>query len=163
MTTSGPKQTVIISSKAEIEQFGKRITKEDIDVTFWHTPVSNEDKIYAVAINNTKHVIKLINESNVFAINFVGIDMIDNIKKCATLHGEHIDKISKLNLIHYEGPHSECPILKNACTVLECNVIETKIFADYTLFIAKIINSIKHFDSKRLFYLGNDKFTTTKD
>ncbi len=159
---SGPHQTAFITSKAQIEQFGKEIIKEDIDTTFWHMPISKEDKVYAIAIHNTKHVIKLIEKSNIFAINFIGLDMADKVKKCSTIHGEHIDKIKELDLICYEGPHTEAPILKTACAVLECHVIETKKFTDYTLFIAKIINSIKEYDSKRLFYLGNNNFTTTK-
>lgn len=159
---TGPHQAVLITSKAEIEQFGKSITKEDIDTVFWHMPVSLDEKIYAIAIHNSKHIIKLISESKILAINFVGLDMMEQVKKCSNLHGEHIDKIKQLDLVCYEGPHTEAPILKSACAVLECNVIETKKFTDYTLFITKIINSAKEYDCKRLFYLGNNTFTTTK-
>jgi flavin reductase (DIM6/NTAB) family NADH-FMN oxidoreductase RutF len=159
----GPQQIVLITSRAEVEQFGKEIIKEDVDVAFWHTPISKEEMLYAIAINNKKHVIKLIEKSNIFAINFVSFSMLEKVKQCSKLHGEHIDKIKELDLDTKEGSHIEVPILKDACAFLECNVIETKKYSDYTLFIAKIINSVKEYDSKRVFFVGNNNFTTTND
>lgn len=159
----GPQQIVLVTSRSEIEQFGKTTIKEDVDIAFWHTPISKEDKIYAVAINNKKHVIKLIEKSNVLVINFVGLEFLDKVKKCSKLHGEHIDKIKELDLLTIEGHHVDVPVLKESCAFLECNVIETRKYPDYTLFITKIINSVEEYTSKRIFFAGNNIFTTTKD
>jgi len=160
---TGPHQTILVTSKADIEQFGKIINKEDIDTCFWHMPISQKDKLYAISIHNSKHIVNLIEKSEILVVNFVGLDLIDKVRKCSKLHGEHIDKIKQLDFVCKEGNHTEIPILKDACAFIECKVIEIKKFSDYTLFITKIINSSKEYDNKRLFYLGNDKYTTTKD
>jgi len=158
----GPQQIVLVTARAEIEQLGRKKIKDDIETVFWHMPVSKEELIYAVAIENHKHILGLINESGVFCINFLGLDMLDSVKRCSSMHGEHIDKFSEIGFRKTEAQSIECPFIKEACAHMDCQVMQTIDFKDTTVLIAKIINSEVKYQVKRLFQLNNN-YTTTKD
>lgn len=159
----GPQQAILISSRADIEQFGKEISKDDIEAVYWHMPVSKEELLYAVTLNNSKHIISLIKLSGVFVVNFIPFDLEKKVHDCNLMHGQHVDKFKELDFIKIEASSVECPCIKEACAYLECQVVQTIEYRDYTLFIAKIINSSTVFDVKRLFHLRNNKYTTTKE
>lgn len=159
----GPQQVILVTSRAEIEQFGKKISKDDIETAFWHTPVSKDDLLYAVCLNNSKHILKIIKESGIFCVNFLQYSMEKKVHKCNLMHGEHSDKFKILGFEKAEAGHIECPYIKEACAHLECTVVQTVVYKDFTLFIAKIINSNVKNVVKRLFHLQNNEYTTTKD
>jgi flavin reductase (DIM6/NTAB) family NADH-FMN oxidoreductase RutF len=114
-------------------------------------------------VHKSKHIFKIIQTSKVFAVNFLSFDNSDIVHKCNLLHGEHIDKFKELNLLKLNSTSMECPILKESCAYLECNVIDILEYKDYAVFIAKIINSNVKYACKRLYHLKDDKYTTTKD
>jgi len=159
----GPMQAVLITSRAEIEQFGKKIVKDDVESVFWHMPFSKEEMVYAIAIHKGKHIVNLIKVSKVFVVNFLSSDDSKIVHKCNLMHGQHIDKFSELKLLKLESSAIECPLIKEACAYMECNVIDILEYKDYAVFIAKIINSNVKYACKRLFHLKDDKYTTTKD
>ncbi|MFT4297946.1 MAG: flavin reductase family protein, partial [Candidatus Woesearchaeota archaeon] len=157
----GPQQAILITSQASIEEFGKQSFKDDIETVFWHMPVSKEELLYAIAVHNSKNIISLIEESKVFAVNFLPFNLEKEVHQCNLIHGRHIDKFEKLNFTKKEASNIECCYIKEACAHLECHVFETLNFKDYTVFIAKIINSSIEYDVKRLFHLRKDQYTTT--
>ncbi|MFT4304067.1 MAG: flavin reductase family protein [Candidatus Woesearchaeota archaeon] len=158
----GPQQAILITSRAEIEELGKKIEKDEIDTTCWHMPVSMNEHLYAIAIHNSKNINKIIQKSKIFVINFLGFDMEHKFIMCDKLHGQHINKFNKLELIKINAEHVESFYIKEACAILECEVQNMLEFADYTVYIAKSINSKGFYDIKRLFHLKKDIFTTTK-
>lgn len=159
----GPQQAVIITSRAEIEQFGKKIVKDDIETIFWHMPVSKEELLYAISVPKRKFIYNIIKESGIFVVNFIGFDLQKEVHKCNLIHGEHIDKFKEIGFRKKEAEAIECPVIEEACGYLECKVIESKEFSDYCIFTAKIINSNVKNHIKRLFHLQNNLYTTTKD
>jgi len=159
----GPRQVILVSSQGEIEQFGKDMTKEDIETVFWHMPVSKDELLYAIAVHNNKNIINIIKASGIFVINFIPADMEKKVHQCNLLHGQHLDKFKELGLTKLEASSIEAPYIKEACAHIECHVTETLEYSDYTVFIAKIINSNVAFDVKRLFHIKKDRYTTTKD
>jgi flavin reductase (DIM6/NTAB) family NADH-FMN oxidoreductase RutF len=160
---TGPDQVILVSSSAEIEQFGKKIIKDDIDTVFWHMPISKEELLYAIAVKNNKNIITLINKSNIFVVNFIPFNLEKEVKECNFLNGQHIDKFEKLGFIRKNADNIECVYLKEACAHLECQVKEVLKYKDYTVFIAKIINSSVEYNVKRLFHLKKDKYSMMKD
>lgn len=159
----GPQQVCIITSRANIEQFGKNITKDDVECIFWHMAVSKDELLYAIAVPNTKHIVKLIKKSGVFCVNFMAKELENKVHKCNLIHGEHLDKFMRLGFRRQEAKSIECPIVDNACAILECKVEETKEYEDYSMFIAKIVNSDIKSRCERLFHLRNNHYTTTKN
>ena len=99
----GPRQVILVSSQGEIEQFGKEMTKEDIETIFWHMPVSKEELLYAIAVHNNKNIINIIKASGVFVINFIPADMEKKVHQCNLLHGQHLDKFKELGLTKLEA------------------------------------------------------------
>jgi flavin reductase (DIM6/NTAB) family NADH-FMN oxidoreductase RutF len=159
----GPQQAVLITSRAVIDQFGKKTEKDDVDAVFWHMPVSKEDMTYAVSLPKRKFITRLIVQSGVFAVNFMGAGSEKKVHKCNLLHGEHIDKFKELELMKRDADGIECPVLDEAVAYIECDVIQSVEFSEYVLLIAKIINSKLKSKAHRLFHVKNDVYTTTKD
>lgn len=160
---SGPRQVVLITARAEIEEFGGKNVKEDVEPAFWHMPLSNEERMYAVAIHNNKNATWLIKNSGVFVINFLPLGMGNKVEECTAYSEKNKDKFENLELQKEDADAIECPRLKDACAYLECQVFETRQYSDYTLFIAKIINSNAKYRSKRLFHLRDKEYTTTRE
>jgi len=159
----GPQQVILVTSRAEVEDFGKEVTKDDIETVFWHTPLSQSELMYAVSIHNGKNIVSLIKKSGVFVVNFLPLDLEKKVHICNTSHGEHVDKFKKLDLIKIEASSVESPKIKEACGYIECHVVQTLEYEDYTVFIAKIINSSTVFNTKRLFHIKESQYTTTKE
>ncbi|MFT4344007.1 MAG: flavin reductase family protein [Candidatus Woesearchaeota archaeon] len=163
MSLATPHQVVLITSRANVDEFGKKKLKDDLDTALWHMPVSVKEMVYAVALPRQKHTTQLILSSGVFVVNFLPYNMHDVAKKCDSLHGQHIDKFSALDVIKIDAQAIECSCIKEACGYLECSVQDIKEYEDMVLFIAKIIKSVHVYDVKRLVYQSKDVYTTTKD
>jgi flavin reductase (DIM6/NTAB) family NADH-FMN oxidoreductase RutF len=159
----GPTQAIMITSRAEIDYFGKKTFKDDVDTIYWHMPISSDARKFAIAVPNNKSVLNLIALSKVFILNFLPVEMQDVAEKCDKMISSNHDKISKLGLLTLEGDGVECLRLKGASAYIECNVEETKKFQDCTFITANIIKTDFKYRTKRLFRIEEGNYTTTKD
>jgi len=156
-----PRQTVLISSKGEADIFGKQILKDNLTAIDQHMSCSNNPRLYAISLSKTSFSYKLINESNVFIVNFVSHNLAEEIKICLTRHGDYTDKFKETKLTKVEGEKVDCPLVKEALGHLECEVVEEIETGDHIVFIGKVLKESLKEDDKRLFHLGNHKFSTT--
>jgi flavin reductase (DIM6/NTAB) family NADH-FMN oxidoreductase RutF len=156
-----PRQIILISSKAEIDVFGKQILKENLTAIDQHMPCSNNPKLYAINLSKISFSYRLIKKSNVFIVNFVSNNLAEEAKICLTRHGDHTDKFKETNLTKVEGETVDCPSVKEALGYLECEVVEEIETGDHITFIGKILREFLKEDDKRLFHLGDHQFSTT--
>ena len=70
-----PRQTILVTSRAEIDIIGKEVQKDDIITLSWHMPVSFKPSIYAIAIGKSKFSSKLIEKSKDKKVYFIGAYM----------------------------------------------------------------------------------------
>lgn len=158
----GPRQTVLVTCRGKVKILGRDQEKDNIITVAWDTPVSTEPPIYAVAIGKTRFSCKLILASKVFCVNFIGKSMQDAAMFCGRNSGEHVDKFSQAGLNKEDCEKIDCPRIADALGHLECEVMEQVEAGDHILFIGKVINSQQKKEDKRLIYLGQENFTTTK-
>jgi flavin reductase (DIM6/NTAB) family NADH-FMN oxidoreductase RutF len=159
----GPTQVALITASGEIDYFGKKAARSEVDMVLWHCAVSVEDRKYAIVVGNNKPILSLIIKSGVFIVNFIPSSMSDVAEKIRNLAPTESNIIQKLGLSTEEGDGVDAPRLKDAMAYIDCNVSETKRFADYTLIIANIIKTNLKFKSSRLFHLDDGNYTTTKE
>jgi len=161
MDLLGPQQIILVTTRAEINYFGKESIKDDIDTVVWHTAISRKEKKYAIVVDKNKFITDLIKKSGIFIVNFMPFGLEKEVAKINSTHGIGVDKFEYV--IKKEASHLDAPVVQEAIAHLECHVVETKEYADTVLFIANIINSDNHKECKRLFYSKNSHYTTTNE
>lgn len=158
---SYPKQTVLITTRANINIFGRDIEKDNIMTCSWHTMLSFDPFLYAVLISPKRFTHQLIDRAKIFCINFISQDMKELAIKCGTHTGKVVDKFRSFYIEKEECEKIDCPYLKDASAVFECRVISSIKLGDHTLFVGHVLKSKQLNKKKRLFQLGHEQFTTT--
>lgn len=157
MRIDGPRQVVLITSKARIGL----ITRENIFPADWHMPVSFKPKLHAIAVGKKRFSHKTISKSKIFVINFISKACEDIVKKCGSTSGKDINKFEYFGLQRIPAKKVNCPRLKKALGWKECNVIKAVDAGDHTIFIGKVVYEESAKEGKRLFHKGGMLFTTT--
>ena len=81
--------------------------------------------VFMVAVRESRHTYKLLNETGVFTVNIPGEGMEDAVDFCGTESGRDHDKFKELNLTAKRGRMVEAPIVDECAIHLECKVIAT--------------------------------------
>jgi len=158
-----PRQTVLVTSRANVNVAGKALEKEDIITLDWHTPLSIKPILYGIVVGKSRFSYKLIHESKVFAVNFMSKDNEKEVLFCGRNSGEFIDKFSRSGLTKGEAEKIDCPIIKEALAHIECEVADEIETGDHVIFIGKVLNTKLNKKGKRIFHTEGDNFTTTRD
>ena len=156
-----PRQTILVTSRAEVKQLGKKIEKDNIMAVSWHTPISSVPSLYGILISKKRFTYKLIKESQVFAVNFMSIENKEQVLECGTRSGEYIDMFEKSKLTKKECDKIDCPYIEESLACLECSVQEEIELGDHVLFIGRILKSEKFKEGRRIFQTRDRNFTTT--
>ena len=98
--------------------------------------VSNNPPMVMVSISPKNYTHKLIHEAGRFTINTLAEGQQEIGKHFGFASGRDTDKLKDIEYIEGE---SGAPILKEAMSFLECEVSDTLITGDHTLFIGKVI------------------------
>ncbi len=162
LTFITPRETVLITSRGTLTQFGKEFLKDNITPTDWHMPLSPSH--FAISLPKNSFTAQLIAQSGVFVVNFVSVGFADTVRLFGKSSGHTVDKFSTYSLAKEEADGVDCCRLKDAVAYISCHVVEQHAFDDYILFIGKVVASRELVSSaKRLFHVGGGEFTTTKD
>lgn len=160
---TNPRQTVIVTCRARGARVMGVETEKDNAITIdWHMPVSFTPQLYAIAVGKTRFSHKIIQESSAYVVNFLPPDMADAALYCGRRSGEHLDKLKEAKLKLHDADNVDCGRLVGAVGYLECEVIQEIDAGDHTIFIGKVVHADMIRESKRLFHVDHDDFTTTK-
>ena len=127
----------------------------------WHMPVSKEPFLYAIAVNKQSYSKRLIEESGVFAVNFVPFSWKDKVLFCGRHSGMHRDKFAESGLEKEECTSLHCVRVKDALGYLECQLVQTIDAGDHVIFLGKVLHEEQLHQEKRLYHVYEDEFTTT--
>jgi len=170
-TLTNPRQTILVTCRYK--------DKDNIITMDWHTPLSFNPMMYAIAIGKKRFSCGLIKNSNAFVVNFMSKDYEKEILFCGRNSGRdydastglsvnpeqrrRVDKFKETGFQKEEAEGIDCPRIKQVLGFLECKVVREVEVGDHILFIAKVVNSSLKKKGKRLFHLWGDKFTTTEN
>ncbi|NQU78314.1 flavin reductase family protein [Candidatus Woesearchaeota archaeon] len=161
METVNPRQVVLVTARGKTDSLGRTLQKDNIITLSWHTPLSFDPYLYGICIGKKRFSCKLIQESKVFAVNFIAHEMKGMALYCGRSTGEVVDKFCKEGLTKEECDSIDCCRIQEASAWLECEVIDQLETGDHILFVGKVTSKSNKDDRKRLFYMGNDRFTST--
>ena len=160
---TGPRQIVLVSSRATMSVMGKEEEKNNIITVAWHMPVSMNPQLYTVAIGKTRYSCKIMQKSKSFVVNFVPFELKEQALYCGTHSGAHVDKFRESKLTMEEAEKIDCCRIKEAAGFMECEVVNEVDAGDHFIFIGKVVNSVSKEVAKRLFQGDTTDFTTTKN
>lgn len=154
-----PRETVLVTTRGKIIQFGKEIVKENVAPVDWHMPLSVSH--FAISVPKNSCTAHLIRESAVFVVNFVGTGFADPVRLLGKNSGHSVDKFAVFSIAKEEADGVDCCRLKDAVAYISCHVVEQHSFEDYVLFVGKVVASRELVSgAKRLFHLGGGEFGT---
>lgn len=158
----GPFQTVLVTSRGKGEAFGKIVEKDNIITIDWHTQISSNPPLYGIAVHKKRFSYQLIEESKIFAINYMSKSFERAAIICGTKSGSHIDKWKEAGLAKEECDKIDCPFIKEASGHIECEVESSYEIGDHTLFVGKVVFADIKEKGERLIHLGGNEFSSTK-
>lgn len=103
----------------------------------WVSRVSRNPPMVMVSIGHKGYTNELIKKGGSFVINTLAQGQQEIGKHFGFVSGRDVDKLKD---IEYMEGESGAPILKEAMSCLECEVSDSLITGDHTLFVGKVIN-----------------------
>jgi len=102
----------------------------------WVSRTSRNPPMVTVSIGETNYTNELIKKAKYFVVNTLNEGQQEMGKHFGFTSGRDTDKFKD---IEYIEEKSGAPILKEALSYLECELFDTLITGDHTLFIGKVI------------------------
>ncbi len=161
MADDKPRQVILVSTRGNAELLGKTYSKDNVLTVTWHMPMSFDPKLYGISIGKNRFSRMLIDDSRVFALNFMAYGTQDKVLYCGRNSGAAVDKFEGAGLTKEECSHIDCCRIKEASAQMECEVIDRFEVGDHIVYVGKVIKEHTNDDRKRLLYVGGDKFTST--
>ncbi|MFC1753314.1 flavin reductase family protein [Thermoproteota archaeon] len=155
-----PRQVICVTSRAEVDVLGQRQVKDNIFTLAWHCPLSFDPLLYGICVGKGRYSLDLIRKGKVFVVNFMPHERLDDVLFCGRNSGAHVDKFEKTDLVKEEAETIDCSRIKEALGYLECEIFSEYDIGDHILIIGKVLKAHSA-KGPRLFYLGNNEFSTT--
>jgi len=106
----------------------------------WLTQISFEPPLVALAVEETAHTRKLIDESKVFSVNVLPTGTPEDLLVTFTKPQKRVgNKFEKYEII--DGQATGAPILKDALSFFECKVVSQQRTGDHILYIAEVVDA----------------------
>ncbi|MCL2150212.1 MAG: flavin reductase family protein [Dehalococcoidia bacterium] len=155
------------------------ITSRDKDKTnamtvAWHTPVSYDPPLFAIAIAPKRYSYQLISSSKEFAVNFMPAARAEEVAAVGGSGGGDMDKLRSFRLSSDRPAKTLVPILHAAYAAYECRLVEDRPCGDHRLLIGEIVavhwqkNAFMEDGSpdlariNPLLYIGNEHYVSTE-
>ncbi|OYT26228.1 MAG: flavin reductase [Thermoprotei archaeon ex4572_64] len=107
----------------------------------WTMPVSEDEKIIALAIDREHFTRKLLSEVDEFTLNVPTIDLLSEIWKAGTLTGWKVDKSKVLKLTFKASRRVKPPIVSECIAHIEGKVSEVISVGEVDLVLAKVLEA----------------------
>lgn len=157
-----PRQVMLLTTRAETEILGKKMIKDNVMAVAWHTPISHKPLLYGALIGKDRFSLRLIRQSRVFVVNFIAATMRDATLYVGSHSGNHLDKFKDANIAKAEAETIDCCRLNDSTAWIECELQDEVELGDHVLVVGKVTYQGVNKRARRLFYLGNNQFTTTQ-
>jgi flavin reductase (DIM6/NTAB) family NADH-FMN oxidoreductase RutF len=105
----------------------------------WHMPVSSDPALVAIAIEQSRYSVDVINHSEEFALNIPKRPMLHHVQYLGSLRGEHIDKLDAAQWGYFGSSRVTAPLLEHCAGWVECGVRHALPFGDHVLYVAEVM------------------------
>lgn len=138
----------------------------------WHMPVSADPPLLAIAIEQSRYSIDVINHSEEFVLNFPKRPLLHHVQYLGAISGEQIDKLEAAQMNYFGAARVTAPLIEGCAAWIECGVRHQLPFGDHVLYIAEVLavhvdpaSFDEHWrtetgDDRPLLFLGGQTYST---
>ena len=105
----------------------------------WHMPVSSDPALIAIAVEQSRYSVDVIDHSEEFAINVPKRPMLHLVQYLGALSGEHVDKLEAAQLNHFAASRITAPLIEGCAAWIEAGVRHQLPFGDHVIYVAEVL------------------------
>jgi len=105
----------------------------------WHSPISHDPPLLAVAVSPRNYSHELIDRSGEFVLNVPTVRIAREVHFCGSHSGRDVDKFSETGLAPAAAGKVRPPHVKECIGHLECSVRDEIETGDHSLFICDVV------------------------
>ncbi|MEM2112136.1 MAG: flavin reductase family protein [Candidatus Bathyarchaeia archaeon] len=135
---------------------------------------SHEPPLLVLGISPTRYSHRMIEEAKEFVVNIPDKEIVDKVDFCGTVSGRATDKIKTCGFTLIESERVKTPSIKECVAHLECEVQNSFVTGDHTLFLARIVaarveaqawknNRYDIAKAKPILEIGGNRYTYSAD
>jgi flavin reductase (DIM6/NTAB) family NADH-FMN oxidoreductase RutF len=127
----------------------------------WHMMIDFEPPIVGCVISNRNHTFGILKSTKECVINIPAVELAAKVVGCGNTSGRSVDKFKTFRLTPVAASRVKAPLIAECFANLECKVVDTRMVADYCLFILEVLKawiapSRKH--PRTIHHLGRGAF-----
>lgn len=115
--------------------------RSNIMTMSWHTMMEFEPPLVGCVISNRGYSYSLLKATKECVINIPTKKIAEKVVGCGNTSGAKIDKFEKFSLTPKPASQVEAPLIEECYANLECRVTDTRMVAEYCLFILEVIKA----------------------
>ena len=115
--------------------------RSNIMTMSWHTMIEFEPPLVGCIISNRNYSFGLLNATNECVINIPTMEIAEKVVDCGNTSGAKIDKFDTFCLTPEPASQVGAPLIEECYANLECRVADTKMVAEYCLFVLEVIKA----------------------
>jgi flavin reductase (DIM6/NTAB) family NADH-FMN oxidoreductase RutF len=115
--------------------------RENIMTMSWHMMVDFEPPLLACIVSNRNYTFELLKKSKECVINIPTVELAKKVVACGNTSGRKVDKFKKFGLTPSPAACVRAPLIDECYANLECRVINTKLAAQYNIFIVEVVKA----------------------
>ncbi|MDA0353072.1 MAG: flavin reductase family protein [Chloroflexi bacterium] len=105
----------------------------------WHMPISSDPPLIAIAIEQSRYSVEMIDHSEEFALNIPKRPLLHHVQYLGALRGENIDKLEAAQLAHFAPSRITAPLIEGCAAWIEAGVRHQLPFGDHVLYVAEVM------------------------
>lgn len=138
----------------------------------WMQPISLSPLMIAVAVQPSRLTHEFMTKTEVFALNFPTLELLNAVHTVGMISGREQDKFELTGLTPEPGVATEAPLIAECIAHVECNVRDRVSIGDHDLFVAtpmRVTADAEAFDGvwktevdvgRVLHHLGADRYAS---
>lgn len=105
----------------------------------WHMPVSSNPVLIAIAVEQSRYSVDVIDHSEEFALNIPKRPLLHHVQYLGALSGEHVDKLEAAQLAYFAAARVSAPLIEGCAAWIEAGVREQFPLGDHVVYIAEVL------------------------
>jgi flavin reductase (DIM6/NTAB) family NADH-FMN oxidoreductase RutF len=127
----------------------------------WHMMIDFEPPIVGCVISNRNHSFGMLKTTKECVINIPTVELAAKVVGCGNTSGRSVDKFKTFRLTPVAASRVKAPLIAECYANLECKVVDTRMVAEYCIFILEVLKawiapSKKH--PRTIHHLGRGAF-----
>jgi len=122
--------------------------KDNIIPLSWVGTIDSKPHLVNINISMGKYSGQVIKKSRQFGVCIPTADLMEQVDRCGTTHGNKVDKFKLTGLSGFEARDIDVPLISECPINMECTLEEVYPFSSHEMFVGKIIRT--HVDERYL-------------